>query len=252
MNDFRYKKYKKKLFEDKLSEPLKFCPYCRRIFNSTKYYEYTGNNEYKCLSCNKEGISHETYSSQQRNGQNYKINDKSGKNDKSEINAFILKEILKLSNEGFSQEQIYDITHFSRIRIADVINNKYKKKEVFHSEKTFFEQYLKINQELIKKISISKSLKEDRKNLLRRDEEKSLTKDEKKLLIKSTLIHGCSFDFIAKIFQVSKREISTCKKNLSDDELKELIRNKKQYQIQYVDNSSSRDYNISIKNLIVK
>ena len=100
MKDFRYKNYKKILFEEKLSEPLKFCPYCRVIFNSTKYYEYTNDNKYKCLSCDKEDISHDTYASQQRNGQNYKINNR---NDKKEINAFILKEILKLINEGFSQ-----------------------------------------------------------------------------------------------------------------------------------------------------
>ncbi|RWS48510.1 hypothetical protein CKA56_13820 [Arcobacter venerupis] len=233
MKDFRYKNYKKILFEEKLSGPLKFCPYCRVIFNSTKYYEYTNDNKYKCLSCDKEDISHDTYASQQRNGQNYKINNR---NDKKEINAFILKEILKLINEGFSQEQIYEITHFSRIRIAKIVNRDKTEKGIPHSKKTFFNNYLKIDLALIEKVCKNEFLKDE----------------EKKLLITASLKFGCSFDFIAKVFHLSKREISTYKKKLSDDDLKELIRNKKQYQIQYIDNPSSIGYNISIKNLIVK
>jgi hypothetical protein len=216
---------------EKMNEPLRFCPYCRVIFNSTKYYELTNNKKYKCLSCNKEDISHETYESQQKNGQNYKIN---GKNDKKEIDAYIFKEVVRLIKEGFSQEEIYTITHFSRTRIAKVLERIEHKQGVPYSIKHFFEDYLKIDSALIDKVSNNEPLK----------------REEQELLVIETLKYGCSFDFIAKLFCLSKRDISSYKKKLSNDDLGELRRKKKQYKIKYIDNPTSRVYNISIKNLL--
>lgn len=231
MNHFRHENYKKMHFEEKMNEPLRFCPYCRVIFNSTKYYELTDNKKYKCLSCNKEDISHETYASQQKNGQNYKINDKS---DKKEIDAYIFKEVVRLISEGFSQEEIYTITHFSRTRIAKVLEKIEHKQGVPYSKEHFFKNYLKIDSALIAKVCKNESLKSE----------------EQELLVIETLKHGCSFDFIAKLFHLSKRDISSYKKKLSNDDLGELIRKKKQYKIQYIDKPTSVGYNISIKNLL--
>ncbi len=231
MKFFRIKKYRKILFERKMNEPFRFCPYCRVIFNSTKYFELTDNKKYKCLSCNKKDFTHETYKDEKKNGQNYKLN---GKNDIDEIDAYIFNEVVKLISEGFSIEQIYNITHFSRIRIAKVIKRTKKKQEISHSKENFFANYLKIDSELIEKVCKNEFLKDD----------------EEELLVTASLKFGCSFDVISKIFHLSKRDISSYKNKLSDDDLGELIRKKKQFKIRYIDKPPSVGYNISIKELL--
>ena len=232
MQNSIYKNIKNELFEQKRKELPCFCPHCRKIFDNIKLYEVIKDNQFICNSCGPSKIfTHNTFKTEQKNGQNYKID---GINDKSKINEFIYKKVIYLRSEGFSLKKISEITHFSETRIGSVIKSKKSKnKEISHSSETFLRDYLKLDDTLL-----SQKL-----------ENKELSYNEKIKLIDELLKFGCSFDFIAKLIEVSKRIINRCKKNLSRDDLEKILKMKKKYKITYDINSDSKGYNIKIIDL---
>lgn len=234
MQNSIYKNIKNELFEQKRKEPPYFCPYCRKIFDNIKLYEVIEDNQFICNDCGLSKIfTHNTFKTEQKNGQNYKIN---GINDKSKINEFIYKKVIYLRNEGFSLKKISEITHFSETRISSVIKaKKSKNKEISHSSETFLRNYLKLDDIL----------------LSQRLENRKLSYNEKIKLIDELLKFGCSFDFIAKFIEVSKRIINRCKKNLSRDDFEKILKMKKKYQITYDNESNSKGFNIRIKDLSI-
>lgn len=232
MQNSIYKNIKNELFEQKRKEPPCFCPHCRNIFDNIKLYEVIEDNQFICNNCGLSKIfTHNTFKSEQKNGQNYKIN---GINDKSKINEFIYKKVTYLLNEGFSLKKISEITHFSETRILSVIKTKKSKNESnLYSIEIFFRDYLKVDD-----ILLSQKLKN-----------RELNNNEKIKLIDEMLKIGCSFDFISKLIEVSKRIINKCKKNLSRIDLERILKMKKKYQITYNINSHSKGFNILIIDL---
>lgn len=232
MSNYSRKKQKNKLFLKMLKKNLRFCPYCREIFTSTKSYKVTDSKKYTCTSCGKTEITHEDYKTQVKNGKNYKIN---GEFDKRKTNEFIYKEAEQLMLLGFSIQDIHKITHFSRTRITEVIKNKNKiqKKEdnclSRYSKETFF-KLLKLDSELTEKV-ISKQF---------------LTKDDVNIIITEALKYGCNFSFIAKLLQISRRKISPCSQKLTNEELIKIKSRKELCKIKYEDNPSLVGYNIII------
>ena len=226
MMNNRFKDFKNHLFKFKMDEPPRFCPYCRIIFNNLNLYEVKENNKFVCNSCtSKKLFSHDTYKSEQKNGQNYKID---GVNDKKKINEFILGQINDLRKEGFSLKQIAQITHFSETRICYVMK-KFKNEPEKHNKETFLIKYSGLEEPFIKKV------------------DKEMSKEDKIILINELLKLGCSFDFISKFSNVSKRIINKYKKNLSLNDIKELLKMKKKLQILYVEKPTSVGFNILVK-----
>lgn len=231
MMNNRLKDVKNHLFKLKMDEAPRFCPYCRIIFNNLNLYEVKEDNQFVCNSCTSKKIfSHDTYKSEQKNGQNYKID---GVNDKKKIDEFILRQINDLIKEGFSLKQISQITHFSETRICYVIKKcKRKNEPEKHNKETFLKKYLELEPSLIEK-----------------EIKKEITNKDKIILIKELLKLGCSFDFISKFSNVSKRIINKYKKNLSLDDIKELLMMKKKFQILYIEKPTSIGFNILVKKL---
>lgn len=232
MRNSIYKDIKNELFERKRKEPPYFCPYCRKIFDNIKLYEVIEDNQFICNDCGPSKIfTHNTFKTEQKNGQNYKIN---GIKDRDKIDEFIYKKVTYLRNEGFSLKRISEITHFSETRISRIIKPKETEKlGIEHSRETFFRNYLKLDD-----TSLSQKL-----------ENRELSYNEKIKLIDELLKFGCIFDFIAKLLEVSKRIINRCKKNLSRDDLEKILKMRKKYKITYKIDSTSKGYNIVIIDL---
>ncbi len=150
-----------------------FCPYCKALFADVHSYKTKEKLiSYICSFCD-ETFDDTTYS-EVKNATEYNIK---GDFDKKNATHFIKRTVVDLKKNGFSHKEIQEITHFSR----SMINN-----------------ITKIHANADKSMPLEKFL----------SSELMIEKDDTEKNILKAIQYGCSYDFICKIFDVSRREVS--------------------------------------------
>lgn len=179
-----------------------FCPYCDALFiDKTDYKIQKGSsNNYKCLVCESQYFNHAAYLDAKKESRKFHIKKNS---DEKEVTLFIKRTVMGFKKDGFSHKEIQEITHFPRSMINN-ITKIHAKADRSMTLETFLHKELMIGD------------------------------DESKNIIKA-IGYGCSYDFISKLFDVSRRVVtqasSTYKKNATAQEKKTTDTFKKSYTI---------------------
>lgn len=209
-NKLTAQKIWKDFVDEKADEMRYFCPFCRTLFNTpdchvTKWSKHC--QVHFCLACKKE-FNIKDYEAQQKNGLNYKL----CSGDKDAIDKFIKEEVLKLAREGFSVEEIYSITHFSRERIYSIVSEIKPSVETY-SVKEFFMSKLQATRYEYEKLKAI--MKEHKKE-----------PDDKKFVkgyLDMAINLGCNYDTLSLLFGMSKRDIATAIREFEQDNQDKLL-----------------------------
>jgi DNA-directed RNA polymerase subunit RPC12/RpoP len=193
---------KKNISKIKDKKPY-FCPYCKALFTDSTSYKTQEKplKSYICLICNSEPFNNDTYK-EVKNTEDYHIKKNT---DKKNVTHFIKRSIASLKKDGYTHREIQEITHFSR----SMINNITK----IHANAT---KSMPLDNFFHDELVIDKN-DPSNKNILK------------------AIQYGCSYDFICKVFNVSRRDVmqaATLYKNSATAEEKKSTDNfKKSYTI---------------------
>jgi len=152
-----------------------FCPYCKALFTDSSAYETQKKSfkSYICLICNSEPFNNNTYN-EMKDTKEYHIK---GNPDKKDVTHFIKRSVVNLKKDGYTHREIQEITHFSR----SMINN-----------------ITKIHANADKSMPLDDFLRN----------ELMIDKDDKTKNILKAIQYGCSYDFICKVFDISRRDVT--------------------------------------------
>jgi len=182
----------KKHFEDIKAKNIFYCPFCRNILEKGKYPSESHKNSkrYKCTYCNSNYFNHDTQV-EKHTAKLYHIN-----GDRTKVQDKINNIILTLAKDGFSINEIHDLTHFSKELIRKNLSN-INKQSITRSLSEFMNKKLQVPKEYCKNDNTIKSI-----NL--KDKEKH---------IHIAYESGLRYDLITKIFFISKRDVFAIVKN---------------------------------------
>lgn len=211
-NELTAQKIWKERVDKKAAEMSYFCPFCRTLFDSPNCYKMQRENDnllYLCVVCKDKRIEAKDYEKQRKNGKNYKL---CGGGKKDAIDKFIKEAVLELGRQGFSVEEIYSITHFSRERIYSIISEIKPSVETY-SVKEFFMGKLEATRYEYEKLQTI--MKKHNKN----DEEKQFVKG----FLDKAINLGCNYDALSILFGMSKRDIATAIREFEQESTRDKL-----------------------------
>lgn len=218
-NELTVQEIWKDLVDKKAAEMRYFCPFCRTLFDSHDCHmtkQGMNSQVHFCMVCKKEFIP-DDYAEQGKNGLHYKLC--SGGNEDA-INTFIKEAVLELGRQGFTVEELYSITHFSREKIYNIIREIKPSVETY-SVKEFFMSKLEATRYAYEELLAI--MKKHKKN----DADKKLVKG----FLDKAINLGCNYDAISILFGMSKRDIATAirifEQESTSDKLIELCTRRK-------------------------
>jgi len=209
-NELTAQKIWKERVDKKAAEMSYFCPFCRTLFDTPDcHITKRGMNSqvHFCLACKKE-FNIKDYEAQQKNGLNYKL----CSGDKDAIDEFIKEAVLELGRQGFTVEEIYSITHFSRERIYSIVSEIKPSVETY-SIKEFFMSKLEANRYEYEKLQTI--MKKHNKN----DEEKQFIKR----FLDMAINLGCNYAALSILFSMSKRDIATAIREFEQESTRDKL-----------------------------
>jgi len=209
-NELTAQKIWKERVDKKAAKMSYFCPFCRTLFDTPDCHITKWDKDCQvhfCMACNKKFIL-DNYAEQRKNGLNYKLCG----GDKDAIDKFIKEAVLELGRQGFSVEEIYSITHFSRERIYSIISEIKPSVETY-SVKEFFMGKLQATRYEYEKLQTI--MKKHNKN----DEEKQFVKG----FLDKAINLGCNYDALSILFSMSKRDIATAIREFEQESTRDKL-----------------------------
>lgn len=176
--------------EEMAKKKVYFCPYCLTIFSRDIDYKYNKmNDNYSCNECSDKTFTHDDYKKKVKRDSRYILH---GSIDTGTIDRYISNIIIEFKNKGFSNRDIYKITHFPLAKINKLVSEIEICSEQTISLQEFLTKHLELNED-------------DSNNIINGKKAAAPLKT----FTEKAKIYGCTYDFIADVLHIRRACCST-------------------------------------------